>query len=61
MRWIWDDEAVKQKYATENVTSMMVSKLKRFKLAAQNTAKVSVSMFRSGSPLAQEYPPNDPT
>lgn len=40
MRWVWDDEAIKQKFATDNVTSMMVSKLKRLKLAEQNVVKV---------------------
>ena len=40
MRWNWSEEAIKQKFATDNVTSLVISKLKRFDPDAQNSAKV---------------------
>jgi len=49
MQWVWDDDIVKERFVTANVTSMLVSKLKRFKLAEQNVIKVASCLGASFS------------
>jgi len=45
MRWMWDDEKVKQKLVTENVANILVNKLKSFRDVFQNVMKVKNPFF----------------
>ena len=41
MRWHWDDDAVKERLITENVTTIMINKLKRYDETAQTILSVA--------------------
>lgn len=41
MKWTWDDSAVQQKLATENVATVLVNKLRRHSSRTQNVVKVA--------------------
>ena len=41
MSWTWDDKAVEQKLMTENVSTILVNKLRRFDTPMQNVMKVA--------------------
>lgn len=41
MRWLWDDDAVEAKLATENVATVLVNKLKRLSSRSQSVVKVA--------------------
>ena len=40
-RWHWDEEKINEKVMTENVASIMVNKLRRFKNSSQNVINVA--------------------
>jgi len=41
MRWLWDDDAVEAKFATQNVATVLVNKLRRLSLRSQSVVKVA--------------------
>lgn len=41
MRWLWDDDAVEEKLATENVANLLVNKLRRLSSRSQSVVKVA--------------------
>lgn len=41
MRWLWDDDAVKAKFVTENVATILVDKLRRLSKSSQILLKVA--------------------
>jgi len=41
MRWLWDDDAVEEKLATENVATVLVNKLRRLSSRSQSVVKVA--------------------
>ena len=41
MRWMWDDNAVEAKLATENVATVLVNKLRRLSSRSQSVVKVA--------------------
>lgn len=44
MRWLWDDDAVKEKLVTENVASVLVKKLKRLDDMSHGVLKVAACL-----------------
>jgi len=49
MMWMWDDEEVKSQLVTQNVATVMINKLKRFKHAQQTIIKVAACLGASFS------------
>jgi len=41
MRWLWDDDAVEEKLATENVATVLINKLRRLSSKSQSVVKVA--------------------
>ena len=41
MRWLWDDDAVEAKLATENVATVLINKLRRLSSKSQSVVKVA--------------------
>jgi len=41
MRWLWDDDAVETKLATENVATVLINKLRRLSSRSQSVVKVA--------------------
>lgn len=44
MKWIWDDDAVKAKFVTENVTTIMIKKLQSFDNTMQKVLQIAACL-----------------
>ena len=44
MTWIWDDNAISTKLATQNVATILVNKMKRLEESSQNILKIAACL-----------------